>query len=175
VYEASIGIWIARVVIIVVVVGGGLMYALRALGRRNVLGAVQPGLDALRAGFLQTRGPNEEEPVCVVGIHHTAFGAEQVTVGVTNHRILVVKGRGRMCAFPYDYEGEHLGVSEKTRQQRGFFNWRHGSSGYSPVVKNHPPFSGESWLLPPRVPAFPQQWQNLREFSNRFYFEWFYG
>ncbi len=142
-------------------------------------GSVQPGLDLLRASFAQDRAPNETEPVCVVAFHYSMTSYTQVTVGVTNLRILVVKGPGPMRSFPYDAEGEHLGSTEKTRQQRGFFEWSHGdfkdgSRGYSPTVKRHPPFEGEEWRMYPTLEGFPEQKANLREFSRLFYFQWFY-
>ena len=83
-----------------------------------------------------------------------------------------------MQAFPYDYEGEHLPSAQKKAQGRGFFDWFHlsfddGSKGYAPKVKA-PPFAGEQWRMYPTNAAYPEQQANLREFSRRFYFQWFY-
>jgi hypothetical protein len=173
--DASLGVWIGRAIVILALVGGIAFYVLRAQGRKSALSSVQPAIAAFRAAFAQTRSPGEHDPICVVALHYTLLGAERVIVGVTNLRVLVLKGQGPMRAFPYDYEGEHLGSTEKKRLGRGFFEWSHGPKGYSPQVKNHPPFAGETWYMTPTVPGFPEQWDNLREFANRFYFQWFYG
>ena len=163
---------------LLIVVGIGGFLLLRWMRTRKPIGPVQPGLDALRTAFAQSRSPDESEPVCVVAFHHSAMNIAQVTVGVTDRRILVKKGDGTVHSFPYDVAGEHLGVKEKTAQQRGFFHWKHGSFGgrtaYCPTVKQHAPFAGEQWRMPPMVPGFAQQTANLKEFSRRFYFQWFY-
>lgn len=172
-YEAGLGVWIGRVIVIVAALGAIAAYLLRTIGRRNALASVQSGLGALTAGFARTRAPGEHDPICVVAVHYTLFGAEPVVVGVTNLRVLVVKGRGEMSAFPYDDEGEHLPLAEKSRLGRGFFNWRHDDKGYWPKVKPAP-FTGQTWFMPPTVPGFPAQLGNLREFADRFYFQWFY-
>jgi hypothetical protein len=151
----------------------------RSLRKASALGSVQPGLDALHAGFQQTRTPDESEPVCVVAFHYAPLSVAQVTVGVTNRRVLVQKGPGPMHAFPYDDEGEHLPSAEKKQQKRGFFEWSHGpfgdgSKGYSPTVKNFPPFAGQQWRMYPTLAGYPEQTANLKTFANRFYFQWFY-
>ena len=148
-------------------------FTVRSL-KRKTPSSVQPGVDALRAGFAQSRSPDESEPVCVVAFHYGMMSVVQVTVGVTDRRVLVVKGTGPTQSFAYDDEGEHLPSAQKTKEQRGFFHWSHGSSGYTPTVKRHPPFEGEEWLMVPVVQGFPEQKANLREFSRRFYFQWFY-
>ena len=148
-------------------------FTMRSL-KRKMPGSVQPGLDALRSAFMQSRAPDESDPVCVVAFHYSMMSVAQVTVGVTNRRVLVVKATGPLHSFAYDHEGEHLPSAQKTKEHRGFFQWSHGASGYSPTVKNHPPFAGEEWLMVPVVQGFPEQKANLREFSSRFYFQWFY-
>lgn len=169
---------IAQVAILILFLGVVGFFVLRGMSKMKTLGgSVQPGLDALSAGFLQSRSPDESEPVCVVAFH-CASTAQQVTVGVTNKRILVVKGSAPLLSFPYDEQGEHLPSAQKKAQGRGFFEWSHGtfkdgSTGYSPTVKP-PPFAGEEWRMYPTIQGFPQQTANLREFSNRFYFQWFY-
>ena len=85
-----------------------------------------------------------------------------------------------MHAYPYDDEGEHLPVQQKDQQGRGFFHWSHGSfkdgtRGYSPTVKQHAPYVGEEWRMYTQVAGFDAQGGNLKEFSRRFYFQWFYG
>jgi hypothetical protein len=140
---------------------------------------VQPGLSALREGFTRSRTPGESEPVCVVAFHRTLLNAEQVTIGVTNQRVLVVKGAG-FHAFPYDYAAEHLPAEEKDKLGRGFFHWVHnvtksGAGWYCPRVKQFPPFSGQEWIMYPTLEAYPEQTAALREFSRLFYFRWFYN
>ena len=164
---------IPQVVVILVFLGVVGFFTMRSLKRKPV-GSVQPGLAALWAGFTQSRAPDESEPVCVVAFHYSMMSAVQVTVGVTNRRVLVVKGVGPVHSFPYDHEGEHLPSTQKKSQQRGFFDWSHGASGYTPTVKGHAPFAGEEWLMVPTIDGFPSQKANLREFANRFYFQWFY-
>jgi hypothetical protein len=159
--------------------GVGVFLFLRSRSKLTELGSCQPGLDVLRAGFAQSRAADETEPVCVVAYHRTALSMEQVTVGVTNQRVLVVKGGGGLHAFPYDDEGEHLPADEKKQQGRGFFEWSHGSfrdgtKGYSPTVKNHPPFAGEEWRMYPTLQGYPEQAASLKVFARRFYFKWFY-
>ena len=174
------GMWVPQLVVIALFAFGfGFFYFKRSSGRGSALGSVTPGLDALRAGFLQTRAPDEPDPVCVVAFHYSTLKVEQVTIGVTDRRILVIKGAGTMHTFPYDDEGEHLPSAQKQQQRRGFFDWRHGSfgdgtKGYKPIVKDHPPFTGEEWRMYPTLDGFPEQKANLREFSRRFYFQWFY-
>jgi hypothetical protein len=172
--------WVPQLVVMVLLAGAfALFYVKRSSAKAAGFGSVQPGLDALRASFMQTRAPGEQEPLCVVALHFSMLKAEQVTVGVTDRRILVIKGAGAMHAFPYDSEGEHLPEAQKQQQQRGFFNWKHGtlkdgSNAYCPTVKNHPPFSGEEWRMYPTIEGFPEQKANLKAFSDRFYFRWFY-
>ena len=96
-----------------------------------------------------------------------------------NQRVLVVKGTGALHAFRYDEEGEHLPADEKKKQGRGFFEWSHGrfndgSKGYSPTVKNYPPFAGEEWRMYPTLQGYPEQTTSLKVFARRFYFKWFY-
>jgi hypothetical protein len=170
---------IQQIFVIVLFVGVVAFFVSRSLGRAKKLGSVQPGLDALRAGFMQSRSPDEREPVCVVAYHYSMMSVEQVTVGVTDRRILVVKGTGPMHAFAYDDEGEHLPSSQKKKERRGFFDWSHGdfqdgTRGYSPTVKRHPPFAGEEWRMYPTIEGFQEQKANLREYARRFYFQWFY-
>jgi len=143
--------------------------------KTRALPAPTIGLDALRSGFAQTRAQGESEPVCVIAGHYTGYASvEPVVIGVTNHRILVFKGTGPMHSFPYDYEGEHLPDAEKNRQGRGFFAWKHSKkgsvTGYCPVVKNYPPFTGQQWWIFPESLAFAQQKDNLRQFADIFYF-----
>lgn len=138
----------------------------------------RPGLDALRAGFQTSREPGETEPVCVVAYHYSGLSAQPVIVGVTDRHVFVVKGSNPMQTFPYDHEGEHLGQTEKAKQKRGFFRWSHGdfddgSKGYSPKVVSGP-FAGEEWRMYPTIEGYPQQKSSLREFADRFYFQWFY-
>lgn len=166
--------FIGQIVFGLLFLGVVVFFAVRSFKPRAAI-SVQPGLDALRAGFMQTRLPDETEPVCVVAFHYAMMKAVQVTVGATNRRVLVVKGPGPMVAFPYDYEGEHLGHDQKTKEGKGFFFWSHGDMGYTPKVKNHPPFAGEEWLMMPVVQGFPEQTPNLHEFARRFYFQWFYS
>jgi len=172
--------WVPQLVVIALfALGFGFFYFKRSAGKGSAFGSVTPGLDALRAGFLQGRAADEPEPVCVVAFHYSMLKVEQVTIGVTDRRILVIKGAGAMHAFPYDNEGEHLPSSQKQQQRRGFFDWRHGSfgdgtKGYKPIVKDYPPFTGEEWRMYPTLDAFPEQKANLREFSRRFHFQWFY-
>src|SRR4051812_9409483 len=154
---------------------GGFLFVRR---KPKPAGPVQPGLDALRAAFAQSRSADESEPVCVVAFHHSMRNVAQVTVGVTDRRILVLKGQGTLHSFPYDDAGEHLPEKQKMALQRGFFHWRHGrfhgTTAYCPTVKQHAPFAGEEWRMPPMVPGFADQTANLKEFSRRFYFQWFY-
>lgn len=164
---------IPQIVVILVFLGVVAFFTMRSL-KRKTPGSVQPGLDALRAGFMQSRAPDESDPVCVVAFQYSMMSVAQVTVGVTNRRVLVVKGTGHLHSFAYDHEGEHLPSAQKTKEQRGFFQWSHGPSGYTPTVKHHPPFAGEEWLMVPVVQGFPEQKANLREFASRFYFQWFY-
>lgn len=172
--------WIPQVVVVLLfAIGFGFFYLKRSSGKAAALGSVRPGVDALRASFLQTRAADEAEPVCVVAFHYSALKVEQVTVGVTDRRILVLKGAGAVQAFAYDREGEFLPSAQKQQQRRGFFTWSHGtfkdgSKGYSPTVKDHPPFRGEEWRMYPTLDGFPEQKANLKEFSRRFYFQWFY-
>lgn len=165
---------VGQILVMLVFVGVVVFFTVRSFKRKAGITSVEPGLHALWAGFNQTRAPDESEPVCVVAFHYSMMSVAQVTVGVTNRRILVVKGPAPMQAFPYDYEGEHMGQAQKTKERRGFFNWSHSPQGYTPTVKQHPPFAGEEWLMLPDVQGFPQQRANLRELANRFYFQWFY-
>jgi len=172
--------WVPQLVVIALFAFGfGFFYFKRAAGKGSLRGSVVPGLDALRAAFMQSRAPEETEPVCVVAFHYSMLKVEQVTIGVTDRRILVIKGAGALHAFPYDAEGEHLPSAQKDQQRRGFFQWRHGSfgdgtKGYMPIVKDHPPFKGEEWRMYPTLDSFPEQKTNLRRFSSLFYFQWFY-
>lgn len=170
-------VWIGRVLVLLVVVGGIALFLLRKRGRSAVFSpaAVGAAFQTLRAGFAQTRSPVEAEPVCVVASRASGLGAQLVVVGVTNARVLVVVNGAPMQAFPYDAEGEHFSSNIKKAQKRGFFDWYHDPKiGYCPKVKV-PPFAGETWVMPLSVPAHPHQFAALREFANRFYFEWFYG
>ncbi len=165
---------------LLILVGLGAFLFVRSTRKPTATGPVQPGLDALRSAFAQSRSPDENEPVCVVAFHHSIRNVAQVTVGVTDRRILVVKGHGTVHSFPYDDEGEHLPVQQKMALQRGFFHWKHGrvtggTTAYCPTVKQHAPFAGEQWRMPPMVQGFPEQTANLKEFSRRFYFQWFYN
>lgn len=164
---------IGQIVVIVLFLGIVAFFTMRSL-KRKLPGSVQPGLAALSRGFQESRTPDESDPVCVVAWHYAMMSVEQVTVGVTNRRVLVVKGAGPLHAFAYDDEGEHLPSAQKTKEGRGFFRWSHGPNGYCPTVNRHPPFAGEEWLMTPHAEGFPQQKANLREFANRFYFQWFY-
>lgn len=169
----DVGQVVGQIVVILVFLGVVGFFTVRSIKRKTGITTVEPGLQALWAGFNPTRAPDESEPVCVVAFHYSMMSVAQVTVGVTNRRVLVVKGPGPMQAFPYDQEGEHMGQAQKTKEGRGFFRWSHGPKGYTPTVKQ-PPFAGEEWLMLPDVQGFPQQRANLREFANRFYFQWFY-
>ena len=51
-----------------------------------------PGVNALYLASMQTRAPGEPDPVCVVAFHSAGFAREQVTIGVTDRRILVIRG-----------------------------------------------------------------------------------
>lgn len=170
---------VAQLIVLLLFLGVGAFLFLRSRSKMSELGSCQPGLGALRSGFAQSRAAGETEPVCVVAYHRTSLSLEQVTVGVTNQRVLVVKGSGALHAFPYDDEGEHLPADEKKKQGRGFFEWSHGSfkdgsKGYSPVVKNYPPFAGEEWRMYPTLQGYPEQAASLKVFARRFHFKWFY-
>lgn len=162
-----------QIVGLLVMLGVPALYLLRARAKAKEQGSYQPSLDALEQGFLQTRLSGESTPVCVVAFHRTAMKLKPVVVGVTSHRVLVAKGVD-FLAFPYDDEGEHLPAAQKTQQGRGFFDCSHDDSeGYCPTVKQAP-FTGQVWWMYPALAGFPQQKANLREFSRRFYFQWFY-
>jgi hypothetical protein len=170
---------IPQIVAIVLLVAVAGFFASRSLTRAKKLGSVQPGLDTLRASYALSRARDESDPVCVIAYRYSMLSVEQVTVGLTDRRILVVKGTGPLHTFAYDEEGEHLPVAQKNKERRGFFHWSHGafndgSTGYSPTVKRHPPFEGEEWRMYPTQQGFPDQKANLREFSRRFHFQWFY-
>jgi hypothetical protein len=66
-------------------------------------------------------------------------------------------------------------VRPSSREKRGFFHWTHGPNGYAPRVHAPSPFTGEEWRMTRFVQGFPQQEPNLKEFSRRFYFRWFYN
>jgi hypothetical protein len=171
---------IPQLVFVALVIVAVVFFTVRAKRKGASMGNVQSGVDAVRAGFAASRAPDETDPVCVVAYHYGAMSATQVTVGVTNRRVLVVKGGSPMQSFPYDAEGEHLPSKEKTANKRGFFRWSHGtfpdgSKGYSPTVNNYPPFTNEEWRMYPELPGFPEQTANLKEFSRLFYFQWFYN
>jgi hypothetical protein len=149
------------------------IFAVSFVRNQKMLATLKPPAQlfpVFQAGFAASRFPNEEEPVCVVAYH----GPKALIVGVTNLRVLVVKQEGVMVGLDYDHEGEHLGSTEKARQRRGYFSWSHDKGkGYMPTVVNGP-FAGEEWLMPINIPGFPAQLQGLHEFSDRFYFAWFY-
>jgi hypothetical protein len=155
----------------VVVVFAAMFLVSLARNRKMLAGLKTP--EQLRpifqAAFSASRLPGETEPVCVVAYE----GPKALIVGVTNRRVLVVKQEGVMVGLDYDEEGEHLGHVEKDRQHRGYFSWAHDKSrGYVPTVRNGP-YAGEEWVMPLQVPHFNQK-DALHEFSNRFYFAWFY-
>lgn len=165
---------VGRVVVSLVILGGLLVWWLRSSSKKRALQAVPAVLDALRAGFAQTRSGDESEPVCVVAFQRSFLGMAAIASGVTNRRVLVVKGTDALQSAAYDYDGEHLPAERKDREQRGFFHWKHSPEGYCPTVTSRGPFYGEQWLMPLFVQGFPQQKPGLREFSKRFYFRWFY-
>lgn len=170
-----------QIIMMVVFLGVVVFFVVRSKGMAAKGAAAldfRPSLAALRAGAAANREPGESEPVCVVAYHYSGFSAQPVVVGVTERHIFVVKGTSPMMTFPYDYEGEHYSSKEKTKQRKGFFDWSHGdcddgTKGYSPKVKVAP-FAGEEWRMYPTMEGFPEQKDNLREFSDRFYFQWFY-
>lgn len=172
---------VPQIIAMVVFLGIVVFFVVRSQkgGAAAALASVQTGVDALRAQFAQTKTEGETDPVIVVAYHYAMMSATQVTVGVTDRRVLVVKGTAPMQSFPYDNEGEHLPSKQKKAEKRGFFDWSHGtfndgSKGYSPTVKQAP-YAGEEWRMYPELPGFPEQTANLKEFSRRFYFQWFYN
>jgi hypothetical protein len=52
---------IARLVVSSIILGLIAVFALRAASKKKALSSVQPGLDALQAGFVQTRAAGETE------------------------------------------------------------------------------------------------------------------
>lgn len=165
---------VGRLLVSLLILGAIAVWWLRSSSKKQALAAVPSVLDALRAGFTQTRAAGESEPVCVVAFGRSTFGTAAIACGVTDRRVLVAKASAALQSFAYDDAGEHLPAAQKQREQRGFFHWKHAPDGYCPIVTQHGPFRGQEWLMPLFVQGFPNQKPNLREFSRRFYFRWFY-
>ena len=98
---------------------------------------VMPGVNALYLASMQTRAPGETDPVCG-GFPSAGFAREQVTIGVTDRRILVIKGAATSAVPLRSRRGNTSPLAQKESQQRGFFRWKHSKAGYCPVVENFP-------------------------------------
>jgi hypothetical protein len=173
VFEGT-ALWVGRALLLAVLVGGGVVFWLRQKARRQAFAAVPRLLEAFAAAFRQGRAHDESEPTCVVAFHRSFLGLVPIVVGVTAHRVVVLKGNGSQQTVPYDHEGEHLPSAQKSSEKRGFFHWMHDQSGYCPRVQQRGSFQGEQWSMPIFVPGYSGQKEGLRAFSRLFYFKWFY-
>ena len=134
-----------------------------------------PGVNALYLAFMYMRAPGASLTRCVWWLSIPLVSPVSRSLSCHRSSHSGDQGRASSSSSLTITRGEHLPSAQKESQQRGFFHWKHSKAGYCPVVKNFPRFAGQEWEMQPVVAGFPQQTANLKEFSRRFHFQWFYN
>ena len=133
-------------------------------GRGPVLPNDQ-GIARLRAFFVQTRKPDEREPICFVALEKSGLHLRQRFVGVTDQRWLVVDAAGQ-CKQVARQE-------QYTRYREDYFmRMFHDSDGYYEAKLTHPDFKGQKWRLYEQAQSFPEQRQQLKAMFDFVGFRW---